>query len=254
MIPAGAAPSGTAPGPVVGGNSTTRFNDTQILQYALTLEHLEATFYNQSLSKLSTSDFENAGYNASVRNQIYSIGRDEASHVALLSGALGNKSVPACTYDFSGVTDVDSFLTTARVLEGVGVSAYLGAAQNITNATYLEIAGSILTVESRHSSYIISQTDDGGNAIPAPYDTPLDFKQVYSLAAPFIASCPSNASLPITAFPALNLTGGATNGSFTPGQQVTVSYSNSSTNSTGSSNGNKYLAIIQALLAPSSCL
>jgi len=229
-----------------GSGSSQTFNDTEILQYALTLEHLEATFYNQSLSKLSTQDFENAGYNASVRDQIYSIGRDEVQHVDFLSTALGNNSIPACEYDFSSVTDVDSFLTTARVLEGVGVSAYLGAAQNITNKEYLEAAGSILVVEGRHSSYIISQTDDGGNAIPSAFTTPLDFKEVYSLAAPFIKSCPSNASLPLTAFPSLSLSGGASNGSFTPGQQVTVSYSNSSS-SNSSSSGNKYLAIIQGL-------
>ncbi|SPO21338.1 related to stress response protein rds1p [Ustilago trichophora] len=259
---ASSMPSPTAgAGPGMAPNSTTsgpsqKFNDTQILQYALTLEHLEATFYNQSLSKLSTSDFENAGYNASVRNQIYSIGRDEAAHVELLTKALGNQSVPACTYNFSGVTDVESFLTTARVLEGVGVSAYLGAAKNISNSTYLETAGSILVVEGQHQGYLIAQTNDGGNVIPSPFSTPLDFKQVYSLAAPFIESCPQTASLPLKAFPTLSLSGGAANGSFTPGQQVTVSYdlsnsTSSSSNSTSSSDsGSKYLAIIQGVSGP----
>lgn len=261
----GSASSMPAPtagaGPGMAPNSTTsgpsqKFNDTQILQYALTLEHLEATFYNQSLSKLSTSDFENAGYNASVRNQIYSIGRDEAAHVELLTQALGNQSVPACTYNFSSVTDVESFLTTARVLEGVGVSAYLGAAKNISNSTYLETAGSILVVEGQHQGYLIAQTNDGGNVIPSPFSTPLDFKQVYSLAAPFIESCPQDASLPLKAFPTLSLSGGAANGSFTPGQQVTVSYdssnsTSSSSNSTSSSGSDsKYLAIIQGVTGP----
>ncbi|CBQ68147.1 related to stress response protein rds1p [Sporisorium reilianum SRZ2] len=237
-----AAPSTTAvPTPPT---SPTTFNDTQILQYALTLEHLEATFYNQSLSKLSAADFEDAGYNASVRNRIYSIGRDEAAHVELLTKALGNASVPACTYSFSSVTDVPSFLTTARVLEGVGVSAYLGAAQNVTEKSALETAGSILVVEGQHQAYLIAQTNDGGNSIPSPFATPLDFKQVYSLAAPFIASCPQNASLPITAFPTLSLTGGAANGSFTPGQQVTVSYNASNTTSTANQT---YLAVIQGV-------
>ncbi|CDW98728.1 hypothetical protein [Sporisorium scitamineum] len=240
------ADSGPRPSP----STPTTFNDTQILQYALTLEHLEASFYNQSLSKLSTSDFQDAGYNASVRNQIYSIGRDEASHVELLTKALGNQSVPACTYNFSPVTDVASFLTTARVLEGVGVSAYLGAAQNVMNKTVLETAGSILVVEGQHQSYLIAQSDEGGNAIPGALSTPLDFKQVYSLAAPFIASCPSNASLPITAFPTLSLTGGADNGSFTSGQQVTVSYDAANTTSSSSSSNQTYLAVIQGVTGP----
>ncbi|SNX84125.1 related to stress response protein rds1p [Melanopsichium pennsylvanicum] len=237
------------------GNSTSgsnqQFNDTQILQYALTLEHLEATFYNQSLGKLSTQDFENAGYNASVRDHIYSIGRDEAAHVDFLTTALGNQSVSACTYNFSSVTDVESFLTTARILEGVGVSAYLGAAQNITSKDAVEQAGSILLVEGQHQSYLIAQTNDGGNSIPSPFATPLDFKQVYSLAAPFIESCPE--SLPLQAFPTLSLSGGAANGSFNPGQQVTVSYDSSnstSSNSTSTNGGNTYLAIIQGVTGP----
>lgn len=239
-----AAPNATSPS----GGSDTRFNDTQILQYALTLEHLEANFYNQSLSKLSASDFEQAGYNASVRNQIYSIGRDEASHVELLTTALGENAVPACTYNFSSVTDVPSFLATARVLEGVGVSAYLGASKNLTNQT-VETAASILVVEGQHQSYLIAQTDDGGNAVPSPYATPLNFKQVYSLAAPFIESCPEKATLPITAFPALTLASasGENNGTFTPGQQVNVTYDSS--NGTSSS-GNKYLAVIQGIAGP----
>lgn len=252
------AASPTSTGAVGGSSNGTTgaapltFNDTQILQYALTLEHLEATFYNQSLSKLSTQDFQQAGYNSSVRDQIYSIGRDEAAHVELLSTALGNMSIPKCTYNFSMVTDVESFLTTARLLEGVGVSAYLGAAQNITNGTYLEVAASILVTEGQHESYVIAQTDNGGNAIPNPFSTPLDFREVYSLAAPFFESCPTNASLPITPFPTLTLSGG--NGTYTPGDSVTVTYeqgnSTSSNSSSTSGNNSTYLAIIQGIGGP----
>ncbi|KAJ1032231.1 hypothetical protein NDA18_001725 [Ustilago nuda] len=107
----------------------------------------------------------------------------------------------------------------------------------------------ILVVEGQHQSYLIAQTDDGGNAVPRPYATPLNFKQVYSLAAPFIESCPEKATIPITAFPALTLASasGENNGTFTPGQQVNVTYDSS--NGT-SSFGNKYLAVIQGIAGP----
>lgn len=68
--------------------------------------------------------------------------------------------------------------------------------------TYLTAAGSILTVESRHSSYIRASLDQ--KPFPQPFDAPLSYNEVYSLASGFITSCPeSNAKLPVKAFPAV---------------------------------------------------
>lgn len=97
-----------------------------------------------------------------------------------------------------------TFIATASVLEGVGVSAYLGAAADIMSKSYLTAAGSILTVEARHSSYIRSGLKQSPFA--APFDTPLTLDEVYTLAAGFITSCPmTNPKLPVKAFPALQL-------------------------------------------------
>lgn len=176
--------------------------DTVILNYALTLEHLERTFYAEALP--SASAFARAGYPAYVRERFVEIGGHEKNHVNFLSTALGDQAVKACTYNF-GVTGPQSFIATAQLLEGVGVSAYLGAAQNITNLEYLTAAGAILTVESRHSAWVQS-TAAKSDGFGAPYDTPLDFNQVYSLAAPLFKKCPdSNKPLPVMAFPAATI-------------------------------------------------
>lgn len=117
--------------------------------------------------------------------------------------AAGATPVKACEYDF-GYTDVKTFLATASILEGVGVSAYLGAAADIMSKTYLTAAGSILTVEARHSSYLRSKLDQ--SPFPQAFDAPLSLNEVFSLASQFITSCPSsNPALPVKAFPALML-------------------------------------------------
>lgn len=68
--------------------------------------------------------------------------------------------------------------------------------------TYLTAAGSILTVEARHASYIRGEIKQ--SPFPQPFDDPLSLNEVYTLAAQFITSCPSdNAPLPVKAFPTL---------------------------------------------------
>ena len=189
-------------------------------------EHLEDKFYREGLATFSASDFTTAGFDASIRTNIQQVSSDETTHVSFLTAALtkaGVIPVKECTYNF-GLTDVKSFLTTASVLEGVGVSAYLGAAADIMSKNYLTAAGSILTVESRHSAYIRNAIGD--SPFPTPFDVPLDFDEVYTLAAPFIVSCPSdNPTLPVKAFPMLkaspnnpaNITAGSTITALTPG-------------------------------------
>lgn len=153
---------------------------------------------------------------------IKEVSYDETTHVSFLTDALkgmfspfllptshsqfaGVNATPVaeCTYAF-GVTDVNSFLATAAILEGVGVSAYLGAAASIMEKLYLTAAASILTVEARHSSFIRKAIKE--SPFPQPFDAPLTLNEVYTLAAPFIVSCPdTNGALPVKAFPMLSL-------------------------------------------------
>jgi len=183
--------------------------DLDILQYALTLEHLENVFYKGAVSMMSEQDFTNAGFSAAYYQNLLFIVHDEEQHVELLSSSIeytGATPVAACTYDFP-YTDAKSFVTLASVLEGVGVSAYLGGAGLITSKTYLGVAGSILVTESIHNSV---QRFNLGEIAPAnPYGTPLGLNPVYTLAAAFIKSCPSgNPPLPVKAFPTLTATQG----------------------------------------------
>ena len=183
--------------------------DADILQYALTLEHLENVFYKGAISKFPMKAFTDAGFSAAYYDNLKYIAHDEEQHVELLTSSLaaaGAKPVAACTYSFP-YTDPKSFVTLASVLEGVGTSAYLGGAGLITSKTYLGVAGSILVTESLHTSI---QRFSLGEIGPAnPYGTPLGLNPVYTLAAAFITSCPTtNVALPVSAFPTLTATQG----------------------------------------------
>ncbi|KAI4211443.1 MAG: hypothetical protein LQ351_005745 [Letrouitia transgressa] len=185
--------------------SAPKVDDGVILNYALTLEYLERKFYQEALANYTQADFVAAGFEDPFYANLKEIYVDEQTHVKFLSGALkaaGITPTVELQYTFPA-TDVKSFVTLSSVLEGVGVSAYLGAAAYIVNKDYLTAAGTILTVEARHSSYIRAALDQ--SPFPAPFDTPLDFNQVYSLAAPFISGGSSPVKLPFEAFPALTL-------------------------------------------------
>ncbi|KAF4633353.1 hypothetical protein G7Y89_g4762 [Cudoniella acicularis] len=184
--------------------------DADILQYALTLEHLENAFYKQALSKWDQQSFTDAGFPAQFYDDLKYIAHDEEGHVLYLEAGLtaaGAKPVVACTYNFPMTTPL-SFVQLASVVEGLGVSAYLGAAADITSKAYLTAAGSILVTEALHAS----ATRGAVGEIPMAnvFGTPLGLNAVYTIASGFIVSCPStNVALPVSAYPSLTLVSGA---------------------------------------------
>ena len=113
--------------------------------------------------------------------------------------------MPSANDSSSPYTDVKSFVSLATVIENVGVSAYAGAAQYITDASYLTVAAVILSTEARHQAWQMSAAGME-NPWGSPYDTPLGLDLVYTIASAFITSCPStNAALPVMAFPSLTV-------------------------------------------------
>jgi len=198
---------------------STAPTDVQILNYALTLEFLEENFYAGALGKFAASDFASAGFPSWVRERFEQIYSHEQAHVAFLKTALGSSATAACNYSFP-YTDPKSFAAMSMVLEGVGVTAYLGAAQFISNKDYLTAAGSILTTESRHAAWVASAVNMG-TPWSGAFDVPLDFDEVYSLASAFITGCPSsNPALPVKAFPVLTVTPATP----APGANVTLHF------------------------------
>jgi ferritin-like protein len=148
--------------------------DIGILNYALTLEYLEAAFYNGATAA-------NMSLNSQTAAFLKIVTKDENAHVAFLKSHLGSKAAKEPKFDFKGAnTSPSMFMATAEVLENTGVHAYSGQALNIKSAAYVKAAISILTIEARHASVIGLLNDPSGNSIApnGPFDTPLTASKV----------------------------------------------------------------------------
>jgi hypothetical protein len=185
---------------------TASKTDITVLQFADVLEQLETQFYKQGLDKFkSPGSFTSAGFASDqlVSEQLLIIQNDEATHSKALRSLLdaaGAKPVDNCKFNFDSVlTDVKTMAATARVVEQIGVGAYLGAAHLISNPLILEAAGSILTIEARHQTLL--NIFNGGTPIPAAFDIALTTTETFTLASPFISGC----DLPFKANPLLNI-------------------------------------------------
>jgi rubrerythrin len=153
--------------------------DVDILNFALTLEYLEAAFYEEALSK--------AGLSGDAKKLAMEIGDHEKQHVDALTGAIkkaGGKPVQAPMVKFP-LTNQASFLKLAMAFEDTGVSAYDGAAPMISSAEVLSAAGSIAQVEARHAAAI--RVLKGDNPTRGAFEPALEKAAVLKAVKPYLA-------------------------------------------------------------------
>ncbi|MDR5589843.1 ferritin-like domain-containing protein [Christiangramia sp. SM2212] len=146
--------------------------DVGILNYAFALEQLEAAFYTQVRAGAYYSGApaeEQALFDDLYNHEV--IHRDFFK-AAITAAAGEENTLPDLEFDVSSIDfdDRTSVLETAMLLEDTGVGAYNGAGDRIADATYLTLAGKIVSVEARHASAIRSlinpdSTDFAGDDI-----------------------------------------------------------------------------------------
>lgn len=147
--------------------------DIGIVNYALTLEYLEAGFYD-AVAKSGLFKGDDLAL-------IKTFGDHEQQHVDALTATvkdLGGKPAPEPKAEFP-LDSAEEVLMLAATVENLGAAAYLGQAAAIENPDILAAALSIHTVEARHAAAlntIIGETitPDGAFAVPADAATVLE--------------------------------------------------------------------------------
>ena len=129
--------------------------DTGILNYAYAAEQLEAAFYTQAVANFGASNLS-----AGEKTVLQDIKNHEVIHRDAFKTLLGGNRIPDLAVSFSAIQFTQrtssgaGVLEVAKAFEDLGVSAYNGAGKYLRNATYLTLAGKIVSVEARHAAAI----------------------------------------------------------------------------------------------------
>ena len=166
-----------------GNAKASKASDVAILNFALTLEYLEATFYAIAATK---------SFGPRVGRLARVIRDHEIAHVKALVAtipSLGGTPVKKPKFRFppSLYANETVFLQTAMALEDTGVGAYNGAGPALTLTPVKQAAASIVAVEAMHAGWVRGVI---GTVLPAPatFDELLTTDQVLAAAGPFFAT------------------------------------------------------------------
>ncbi len=167
--------------------------DLKILNYALTLEYLEADFYQQVIDSGIVKD-------KMVAQLAKSFGATEQAHVDALTKtiqSLGGTPAEKPKTKFQPVLDkgLKTVLETAATVENLGAAAYLGQAPKIKDKEILAAALSIHTVEARHAAglnMLVGRGFKGSNALEGsipdgPFASPMQMDAVLAAVKPYLA-------------------------------------------------------------------
>ena len=171
--------SSTSAGTTTTAEAESQFGegDLGIVNYALTLEYLEATFYDEVAKSGLFSGADQA--------LIEEFGAQEQEHVDALKAVAAELGEPATAPKTKfDLKDAQTVLSTAAAVENLGAAAYLGAAPMIESKEILASALAIHAVEARHAATLATIlgepiTPDGPFAKPAAEAMVLDEVQPF---------------------------------------------------------------------------
>nr|WP_276902019.1 ferritin-like domain-containing protein [Pedobacter kyonggii] len=143
--------------PMMGGATLDFKDDFGVLNYAYALEQLEAAFY------VKVASAPPASFTAAQKAYFQDIQFHEIAHREFFKAALSTAAIGSLEVDFSSIdfTSSTSVLGTAMAFEDLGVAAYNGAGPRLKSATFLLLAGKIVSVEARHAAYVRDLISNG---------------------------------------------------------------------------------------------
>lgn len=154
-----------------------------VLNYALTLEHFEDSFYKKANG---TDGLIPAKY----RDLFREIGQHETGHVALLSGVLGSAAVKPPKFDFTAggrypdvFSNFKTFSMLSSTIEDTGVAAFKGQVPNLAGSPVLQTALQIHSVEARHAGSVRVLVGKPGS--DGAFDKPMSKSEVLEAVKPF---------------------------------------------------------------------
>ena len=177
------SPSGSSAGAMTEGERAGGAQDLEIVQYALTLEHLETDFYNAVIDAGVITDMALAEAAKMIRD-------NEQEHVDALTATVkklgGTPQRPKTTFDAVLEGGPEMVLQTAAEVENLGAAAYLGQAARIQSKEILAAALAIHTVEGRHAAALNSVV--GRSIVPdGAFAKPASMAEVLPKVKPFLA-------------------------------------------------------------------
>jgi hypothetical protein len=180
--------SSTSPGTAAATSDTAMTGDLKILNYALTLEYLEAAFYQQAAASGQIKD-------KAVLALAKKFGDTEQQHVDALTGTIKQlggtpAAKPKTAFDAVINAGEKKILQTAAAVDNLGAAAFLGHAGNFKNKDVLAAALSIHSVEARHAAALNQLIGKGfkGSLPDGAFAVGMSMAQVLPQVKPFIAS------------------------------------------------------------------
>ncbi len=161
--------------------------DANVLNYALNLEYLQASFYSEAE--------RTKGITGDARRAAQVVGAVERAHVSAFRDLLGRRAIKRPRYDFQGVTEENAaFLKTAVAFEDLAVAAYKGEAAKLRSPDVLASAIGIHTVEARHAAWM--RYLNGARPAVNAFDEPQTRKEIdrVVVATGFISAPPRTRS------------------------------------------------------------